>query len=200
MPRRMSRCRARPVRRRSRVGRQNRVVAAGRCELAEDELRVDRIAASIARATRRRASSRRSRFAIFSRHARVGLGCSSGSSAAASRARRHEVDLHRIAHAELRAVDVDLHAARLRLLSAGTARTGSSCRPSAACRTRSSCRSACVPSRPIVPVTHGRVVGQRRFAEQRLRARRPRRSATAMTSSSAPSAPAPTSIATLRRR
>ena len=66
-------------------------------------------------------------------------------------------------------VDVDLHAARLALPSAGTRNRGSWSRPSAACRSPSSCPSSawCRAGR-CEPVHPRQIVGQRRLAEQRL--------------------------------
>ena len=108
-----------------------------------------------------------------------------------------EVHFAGIAQRQHRRVDVDLHARRA-CLGQELGPRESRCRRSARCRSRSSCPSwAWFRAGRSQPVTNGRSSGRTDLPSNALATPAPSFSATAMTSSAAPAAPAPIRIATL---
>ena len=108
-----------------------------------------------------------------------------------------EVDLHRVAQAQVAGrAGRSARPGPVRW-GAGTRRRGSSCRPSAACRSPASCRSwAWTRAGRAAGCGTGTSPGTAPLPSSAVMMPAPSRSATARTSSVAPSAPWPTSIAT----
>ena len=167
-------------------------------ELVRDDLRLHR---RVGRGCRARPSARATpacRPAPSPGSARSCWRSSSGSSARSTRAAvADQADVDRVAQADARGVEVDLHArglAGLRVeLDVGEAR----CRRSAACRSSPSRpATARVPSRPMPPVVYGLSSGTAALPSSALTIGAPSRSAIAASSSRAPSAPRPARIAT----